>query len=180
MESTTEHPGSSTTDNVSRIGDNISKWLGHLEWQRKGNSSKWQELCSPLKTHRPYQSWEELYSTLWSKWGWVVGVWCGDKSYQGNLKVMQYNDNTGKIDCWVRHLFPASKCRPWLGETNTWPSLFLVHLTLLIMILVFILRRNSRLCCDRREASYCWTFLTPVKPNRGHLTGNFHLVCLPA
>jgi hypothetical protein len=75
-------------------------------------SGKWQELCAPLTTYRPYKSWEELYLSLWSKWGWFVGVWCGDRSYTGNLMVMRYNDSSGQIDCWVTHIFTTLNVGP--------------------------------------------------------------------
>jgi hypothetical protein len=63
--------------------------------------SLWHALCRPINTYAPYQSWYELYSRIWYHWGWLVGVWSGDRQAIGDLTVVRYNPKTGAIDMHV-------------------------------------------------------------------------------
>ena len=73
--------------------------------------SLWQGLCRPLTRFSPYRNWHELYSTLWFRSGWLVGVWFvalqNERTIdmpQGGMIVMRYNNTTGLIDCHVHAL----------------------------------------------------------------------------
>jgi hypothetical protein len=76
------------------------------------SDSLWEAFCQPLPGHAPYESWRELYVTVWHNWSWLVGFWCGEHRHNGTpavnfhliagcLMIGRYNDKNGLIDCHV-------------------------------------------------------------------------------
>jgi F-box-like len=90
------------------------------------SDSLWEALCRPLPGHAPYESWRELYVTVWHNWGWLVGLWCGEHRHTGRkshefpliagcLMIGRYNDKNGLIDC---HVLPLPvECIDPLGDS---------------------------------------------------------------
>jgi hypothetical protein len=48
------------------------------------SDSLWEALCRPLPGRAPYESWRELYVTVWHNWSWLVGLWCGEHRHTGS------------------------------------------------------------------------------------------------